>query len=388
MIIVPNTKNKKTLNNLQRLEERFAKIHGDKYDYTYTFVTSMKGKLCITCKIHGDFYQNIGDHLTGNGCKVCGKIRAREKLYITTEEFISRATSVHKDKYDYSKTVYAGDNTNVIIICSEHGEFLQTPASHVRGKSGCRKCSMIANGIKRALGIDEFIARSYASHDIVYDYSLIPINVTSKDVVSIICPSHGLFKQGSQSHYTGANCPQCVIEFTSLAKRNSYEYFIEKAQYHHKNTYDYSNVVYTNWTDEITIICSKHGQFNQKANIHAYGSGCQRCSKEKSEFIFSERLKNLPTMLYYIKITNTKGVSLYKIGITCNDVYKRYKSELEQGYYIEILNTEIFNNRFDAFYKEQLIIESSKKYKYYGERFLTSGGDTELFVSDVLKINQ
>ena len=42
-------------------------------------------------------------------------------------------------KYDYSKVKYINLKTKVIIICPEHGEFKQTPSSHLNGQ-GCPEC--------------------------------------------------------------------------------------------------------------------------------------------------------------------------------------------------------------------------------------------------------
>ena len=58
---------------------------------------------------------------------------------LTQEEFIKRAREVHGDKYDYSKVEYVNANSKVCIICSEHGEFWQKPASHLLG-CGCPYC--------------------------------------------------------------------------------------------------------------------------------------------------------------------------------------------------------------------------------------------------------
>jgi hypothetical protein len=65
---------------------------------------------------------------------------------MTSENFIEKARKTHKNKYDYSKVEYKNSSTKVCIIChekdskgNEHGEFWQTPASHIYG-SGCPKC--------------------------------------------------------------------------------------------------------------------------------------------------------------------------------------------------------------------------------------------------------
>jgi hypothetical protein len=57
-----------------------------------------------------------------------------------TTEFINKAKEIHGDKYDYSKTIYENNLKEVVIICKEHGEFLQLPKTHKRG-NGCRDCS-------------------------------------------------------------------------------------------------------------------------------------------------------------------------------------------------------------------------------------------------------
>ena len=65
-----------------------------------------------------------------------------------TEEFIRKAKIKHGDFYDYSKTEYKGKDIPVIIICPEHGEFLQTPHDHLSG-NGCPKCAKQRRAEKR-----------------------------------------------------------------------------------------------------------------------------------------------------------------------------------------------------------------------------------------------
>ena len=115
--------------------ERAKSVHGDRYDYSKTFITSMVKNTTITCPIHGDFETRAANHLLGVGCSECS---GNKKL--TTESFIKKAHLVHGDRYDYSKVNYVGAKTKVVIICKEHGEFLQTPNNHLRGK-GCPQCS-------------------------------------------------------------------------------------------------------------------------------------------------------------------------------------------------------------------------------------------------------
>ena len=55
------------------------------------------------------------------------------------DSFIADAIKKHRGKYDYSKVEYKGCMKKVCIICPEHGEFWQTPNSHLKGR-GCPIC--------------------------------------------------------------------------------------------------------------------------------------------------------------------------------------------------------------------------------------------------------
>ena len=60
---------------------------------------------------------------------------------MTQDEYIAKANAVHGNRYDYSKTVYARGSDKIIIICPEHGEFLQRANSHINDKQGCPVCA-------------------------------------------------------------------------------------------------------------------------------------------------------------------------------------------------------------------------------------------------------
>jgi hypothetical protein len=60
---------------------------------------------------------------------------------ITKEKFIKKANNIHNNKYDYIKFDYINSSIKGIIICPEHGEFLQSPNKHINAKQQCPKCS-------------------------------------------------------------------------------------------------------------------------------------------------------------------------------------------------------------------------------------------------------
>ena len=117
--------------------ENAKKKHGDRYDYSKLEYTKAVNKIIIICKDHGEFEQYAIVHSTGSGCPKCAN-----NVQLSNDEFIEKAKSTHGDKYDYSKSSYVKTNQKVIIICKEHGEFLQTPNHHLGGQ-GCVPCSCV-----------------------------------------------------------------------------------------------------------------------------------------------------------------------------------------------------------------------------------------------------
>lgn len=67
-----------------------------------------------------------------------------------SEQFIEKAKQIHGDKYDYSKVKYITNLKEIIIICKEHGDFLQLPKTHKQG-GGCKKCRLLICANKKIL---------------------------------------------------------------------------------------------------------------------------------------------------------------------------------------------------------------------------------------------
>ena len=115
-------------------------IHGDRYDYTDSVYHSIRSKIKIRCRIHGEFEQTTKLHLKGRGCPKCKGQNAALKLRIPSDEVLRQMKAKHGDKYDYSKAVYTRAHEDVTIICPTHGEFAQPAYYHLSGQ-GCPKCA-------------------------------------------------------------------------------------------------------------------------------------------------------------------------------------------------------------------------------------------------------
>jgi hypothetical protein len=122
--------------NAEEFSQKSNIIHNNKYNYSKVNYITSKKKVIIICPEHEEFLQKPHDHLNGQGCPYC----TVDDRKLNTEEFTQKSKKVHTEKYDYSKVIYIDTRTPVVIICSEHGEFLQKPTIHLSG-SGCQSCA-------------------------------------------------------------------------------------------------------------------------------------------------------------------------------------------------------------------------------------------------------
>jgi Zn ribbon nucleic-acid-binding protein len=264
-----------------------------------------------------------------------------------TGDFIIKAIKKHGNKYDYSKVDYLTAHFKIIIICPIHGDFDQTPNSHLNG-CGCRKCGYTQEKWSKEFFINEALKRNngYLPYDIIGDYkgtteniiirdkygecsiranhilngvvpgletAINPIQyfinkaeevhgnlysydnvdyINSRTKILITCKIHGNFQQEPNSHLSGgAGCPSCASEKRGKLLRLNNIKFVEKATKIHGDKYDYSLVDYINSKNDVIINCKIHGEFKQNPSNHFGGKGCPKCALIGS----AERLRDNPT---------------------------------------------------------------------------------------------
>lgn len=184
-------------------------VHHNLYDYSKVVYVNAKTNIEIICPLHGTFWQAPCVHIRKSGCPKCALIQmSKKKIYKSQKVFVARAKKIHGDTFDYSKSVYIKSNLNIIIICTSHGEFLQTPASHLQG-SGCPKCMYEKISIKNQFTLQEFLDKAKKIHEEKYDYSNVNYQGSFSPII-ILCKKHGPFLQKAINHLKGHGCPRCA----------------------------------------------------------------------------------------------------------------------------------------------------------------------------------
>lgn len=273
-------------------------------DYSYTKSGRALVRWLCECDC-GTMTNILGDSLRKGLVSSCGCIlkgALDSGCSSNNEYFIKRATEVHKNKYDYSKTVYLHSKEKVTVICPDHGEFSIIPGNHLNG-GGCKECF--------------FEGRRKPKEQ--------RVKKVRKPVVG---------KTGRVNY------------------KHSPEAFAERSAKQHEGKYDYSKVVYENCYTLVEIVCPAHGSFWQKPQVHWNGAGCQECSiearSEKQHWNYLERCRLNPEMgnaeghIYLLEM-DYKGERFFKLGISSN-YKKRIARYSEEGISFNILECMSFTN--------------------------------------------
>lgn len=299
---------------------RAMQVHGGRYDYSLVDYRTAREKVEIVCPEHGGFWQTPDKHVNrGQGCPAC-KPTAR----VSEEKFAHRLHAVHGGRLVLVPGSFSRMFDPVQMVCPRHGRFEALASNVVNNGSGCPKCAAEQRGIQQRMTREGFIAKATETHQQKYDYTRAEIT-DSVTPIEIVCPEHGVFKQTPAKHLMGQGCPQCGVERRTLAKFKSKEQFVLDAVAVHGDRYDYSRFDYTSVRSPGTIICRKHGEFDQTPDAHLAGKGCQRCTSQVSkwEAEVSEFLAEAGVDCVRTRAVAGVEFDLYADGVAveCNGLY-------------------------------------------------------------------
>lgn len=195
----------------------------------------------------------------------------------TKEEFIEKARAVHGDKYDYSKVVYVHSDKKVKIICPIHGEFKQTPKSHLYGR-GCPECKKVKLSNEKILtheGQVEAINKVNPDVEVLGEITRDAIKVLCRCKVCrhqwMVTPNH--LKQGR-------GCPECAKVKTGHALRLTHEEHVADIAKANPNVEVLGEII--NARTKVLTRCKICGhEWNVAPYSLKAGYGCPVCSKIK-----------------------------------------------------------------------------------------------------------
>jgi len=324
--------------------------------------TGLRNKVTFACDYGHEWKAEINTVLNHrSGCPHCAK-NAKLDLKTISERLEPRGIQMIGP--------YQGTKNSSLFRCLVGHEWKVGLAS-VLGGNGCPTC----NVDKQRYTTAEFIELARAAHGDRYDYSKVDY-LNFKQKVEIICKQHGSFWQLPQGHIRGhkSGCRKCAIEQLRL----TVDEFIERSIKKHGDKYDYSRVAYKTNHDKVELICKEHGSFMQLPMNHIQGTGCPGCAVTGFD-------QTKPGLLYYLAVITDNKETLYKIGITNLTVRKRFPNvDLRR---IKTLKTWSFERGEEAAQREISILRKFSDDLYVGPAVLVGAGNTELFVRDVLGLD-
>ena len=247
-------------------------VHGDRYDYSRVMYVNNSTPVVIVCPEHGAFEQRPNNHFNGNGCPKCARANQSARQAMSQEVWIERAKRIHQNKYDYSKVAYVNNHTPISIICPIHGEFMQTPANHIKGQ-GCPICGMSKSKLSQ-----EEAMRRISDKLSIFPYEVVEPFVYKGDrdtEVTIHCKIHDFTWTTSwhQVIYAGTNltggCPGCRIIYSKDVCHKAALNCKYRSEFAKKFKGEYFAALRNGWLDEICshmIVVGNH----YKRCIYAY----------------------------------------------------------------------------------------------------------------------
>lgn len=339
-------------------------VHGvGRYDYSQAVYVNSAARVKILCLVHGIFEQAPSNHINGEqGCPKCGNESAGINNSFNTAKFIERAKAIHGERYDYSLTIYINSQSKLKIICPEHGVFEQTAREHYAGFN-CRKCKK--GGKPPVLDLETKVARLTEVHGNKYDYSLVPKESVTRSSIPIICRKHGLFHSTYERHIRGSGCPRCArltglredyIEQYIQQHGSKYDYSLLPKNLHAKDVISIICPAHGLFEQEARVHkvhgCAQCHYDNKLSNPGGWGW---------SDWVI--RARGRECLLYCIQLTN-EAESFFKIGITSMSIALRFKGKLNKLYNLTVVYCYSSNDASEIWKLEHAIKKHFKHLRY------------------------
>jgi len=308
------------------------KMFNNKYTYNDVVYVTHDNEVTLRCCLHGDFKITPKKHFKNKytgGCPDCINEYSKKK---TTEEFIKESEMKYGNIFTYEKTKYIDARSKVKITCPKHGDFEQTPDRHLSNntKYGCNKCGEDSTGNIRRRPFEEFLNRSNTTHNNKYDYSK-SVYQNTDTPLTIICPTHGEYKQVPTVHMNGGGCYKCKGSngekiITEILIQNNIKFIREYKISGYRYRYDF-------YLPDLNIFIEYDGMQHFKP-VEIFGGVKNFLITRKNDLIKNKLAKENKIHLIRIKYTEIKNIKSYIFY----RISKIYKYRVENKWYKNFLD--------------------------------------------------
>ena len=160
-------------------------------------------KILCKCKIHGNEWEGFPSSLLkGEGCPVCGRIKAAQSRTKTHEQFIKELAQINTNIELLSD--YKMAKAKILCKCKKDGyEWETTPESLMQG-CGCPKCAGVARRTH-----EEFIQEL---QEVNSDIEVLGTYENLKTKIKVKCKKDGYEWEANPNNLLrGSGCPKCGI---------------------------------------------------------------------------------------------------------------------------------------------------------------------------------
>ena len=292
----------------------------NKFDYSKVpDICSETDLIIIICPIHGEFQTTRNSHKydSAYGCAQCSNavIGSKVSIALTGQSRNANQINAHNkqmidsinnwkvkclekfdNRFDYSKVEFINAENKITIICPDHGEFKIRRDQHLASKyGGCPKCryNLVDNSENIEKLMNDWIARCNLKFNNKFDYSKVKYESHS-DKVTIICPEHGEFVVGRNTHETSkSGCKLCSGRLSDKPLEERKLETIKAIE--SKFDIQVLSCDYIDSNDSKTVtrcgVCNSDSEWNSTTLVMASRLGCKTCLEAENIQKMADRLE-------------------------------------------------------------------------------------------------
>ena len=273
-----------------------------------------------------------------------------------TTWFISKASQIHGDLFDYSNAKYIDAQSKISIRCTIHDHsFEQKSNDHFKSKYPCEHCLSAARNSIHSEGLSGFDKKLKKRFGDTFDLSISKY-VNARTKITIQCKKCGEYKTSiPHSILIGMGCNFCFTQKTSLTR--SKEKLKEINSFVKKLGGRCVSTKYTNNEAPLEFICKNGHEFQESwSDVQFSMRWCKECSPNR---YIGETLSRM--ILEHYLATRLPSVYLPEMnGLQLDGYSSELKIAFEYQGYQHVIKNSHFHKK-EGLYLSQIQRDKEKK---------------------------